>query len=77
VNRKREGVVSIDGGEPVEVTYDAPFQRSPVVVPGLLAGSSAVRVEVSTVTATTCELEAFSAAGVSVAATVHWHAMGP
>lgn len=77
VNRKREGVVVLPGGAPVTVNFPDTFQRVPVIAHGLLAGSTAIRVEHSFITTATVDLEAFDAAGTSVAATVHWHALGP
>ena len=64
------------GGVPFEISLSQPFQDVPHPTASIVAGGAAVRIEVSGVTATRFYVEAFDAAGASVPASVHWHALG-
>ena len=75
-NLKDEGLVVVPGGVPFEISLSQPFQDVPHPTASIVAGGAAVRIEVSGVTATRFYVEAFDAAGASVPASVHWHALG-
>ncbi len=78
-NRKLEGSVVLTGAGPIEVDLSAAgFTAAPIVVPALAANPAAasVKIVVTNVTPTSCDIEAFDGSGTSIATTVGWHALG-
>ncbi len=77
-NHKDEGTVVLPGRMPVELTFAAPFTVAPAVVATLVGPnpSLGVKIEATAISPTSCHLEAFDGAGVSIPATVCWHALG-
>ncbi len=75
-NLKDEGLAVLPGGVPIEVFLAQPFQSAPHPTASIVAGGTAVRIEVSVVTPTSFSVEAFDGGGTSVPATLHWHALG-
>lgn len=77
-NHKDEGVIAVPGGAATPVTFTAPFTVAPRVTVGLLGGSGILgpRIDITAVTKTACAIEVFDDTGASVAADVHWHALG-
>lgn len=76
-NHKDEGVVAV-GAAPTPITFAAPFTAAPKVTVTMLGGSGILgpRIDVTAVTATGCNVQVFDDTNTSVAADVHWHALG-
>jgi hypothetical protein len=77
-NRKDEGTVFVPGGVPIEVFFAAPFTAAPAVVGGIVGPNPGLglTVQVTVVTAASYRVEVFDGMGMSVPATVAWHALG-
>lgn len=80
-NFKDEGSAVLPGGAAYAITFAAPFSGAPYVTATIYGASAVVgpRIEVKNVTKTGCTLEVFDTAGgvdTSVAAVLHWHALG-
>jgi hypothetical protein len=77
-NRKDEGTVVVPGGVPIEVFFAAPFTVAPAVVGGIVGPNPGLglTVQVTAVGAASCRFEVFDGMGMSVPATVAWHALG-
>lgn len=77
-NFKDEGSKVLPGGGPAAVNFAAPFTAAPKVNATLSVANAAlgVKIEVTNVTSTTCQVEAFDGAGVSIAGTIAWVAAG-
>lgn len=77
-NRKDEGTVVVPGGVPIEVFFTAPFTVAPAVVGGIVGPNPGLglTVQVTAVGASSCRFEVFDGMGMSVPATVAWHALG-
>jgi hypothetical protein len=77
-NRKDEGTVVVPGGVPIEVFFTAPFTVAPAVVGGIVGPNPGLglTVQVTAVGAASCRFEVFDGMGMSVPATVAWHALG-
>lgn len=78
LNLKDEGTVALPGGAPVTVTFATAFVNTPKVVAGLAAANAILgpKIVVTNKSATQFDIEMFSNAGVSLAGSLDWHALG-
>lgn len=77
-NRKDEGTVFVPGGMPIDVFFAAPFTAAPVVVGSIVGPNpgTGLTVQVTGVGSASCRVQVFDGMGISVPATVAWHALG-